>query len=85
MTALQKAIVISLLEGGNIANAHKNGYRLRTAKHSVISKFMYPTFHALSDLLRKEKRGLYVIDKNKVRQLRGNAWAKKEYKKIATK
>ena len=82
MTALQKAIVSSLLDGATIANCRASGYRLRTAKGHVIGKFYEPTFFSLKFILRKEKSGLYVIDKNQVRQLHGKSWIKKEYKKL---
>lgn len=83
MTALQKAIVQSLLEGCNIA-AYRNGnFRLRTRNNCVISKFYESTFDSLRFILRREKNGLYVIDKNAVRQLHGKAWVKREYKKLA--
>lgn len=83
MTHLQKTIVQSLLDGCNIANCKSSGYRLRPAKNNVIAKFYSPTFYSLKKILRKEKSGLYVIDKNAVRQLHGKSWIKKEYKKFA--
>lgn len=85
MTSLQKAIVVSLLEGCTIYNARSSGYRLRTSNGCVISKFYGPTFYALKPLLRREKNGLYVIDKREVRQLHGKNWVKKEYKKVSLK
>ena len=81
MTHLQKAIVLSLLDGCNIANSCRNGFRLRTPQSAVIAKFYSPTFDSLKPLLRKEKNGLYVLDKRHVRSLHGQAWVKKEYKK----
>lgn len=81
ITASQKAIVLSLLDGANIYDARSSGYRLRTADGCVISKFYSPTFFAIKPLLRKEKNGLYVINKNEVRQLHGKSWIKRQYKK----
>lgn len=81
MTSLQKAIVLSLLDGCNIANSSRDGFRLRTPQAHVISKFYAQTFNSIRPLLRKEKNGLYVLDKRHVRTLHGQAWVKKEYKK----
>lgn len=81
MTSLQKAIINNLLEGATIANCRSSGYRLRTQEGSVISKFYTPTFYSLKKYLRKEKSGLFVINKNEVRQLHGKSWIKREYKK----
>ena len=83
MTGLQKTIIQSLLDGCNSANSKSNGYRLRTAQNNVIAKFYSPTFYSLKNILRREKSGLYVIDKNAIRQLHGKSWIKKEYKKFA--
>jgi len=84
MTSLQKAIVKNLLEGATIANCKSSGFRLRTHNGSVIAKFYSPTFYSLKKYLRKEKSGLFVINKNEVRQLHGKSWIKKEYKKLQT-
>lgn len=80
MTPLQKQIIQELLQGGNIANCFASGYRLRDGTHNGIRRFTAPTFFSLQKFLRKEKSGLYVINKNKIRQERGNAWIKKQYK-----
>lgn len=82
MTSLQKAIVYSLLQGATIYNGRASGYRLRTADGYVISKFYGPTFDALKPLLRRQKNGLFVINKNEVRQLHGKSWVKKQYGKM---
>jgi hypothetical protein len=85
MTSLQKAIVQSLLDGCNIATYRNGNFRLRTANNCVISKFYEPTFDSLKFILRKEKNGLYVIDKKAVRSLHGKTWIKKEYRKAVAK
>lgn len=83
MTSLQKTIVLSLLEGCNIADCKTNGYRLRTRENCVIAKFYEPTFYSLKKFLRKEKNGLYVINKKALRSLHGKTWMKREYKKTS--
>lgn len=80
MTPLQKQIAQELLQGGNIAQCFTSGYRLRDGTHRGIRRFSAPTFSTLKKFLRKEKSGLYVLNKNKVRQERGNSWIKKQYK-----
>lgn len=82
MTPRQKDIVIKLLQGYSIANARRNGYRLRDPQARVVLKINAATFTRLRDLLRKSK-GVYVINKNKVRQLHGNSFVKQVYNQAA--
>ncbi len=84
MTDLQKEIVAKLLLGYNIAATGANGYRLRSPEQQVCKKVSVKTFQKLRKLLRKTG-GVFVINKNKVRQLHGKSWIKKEYKLIQTK
>ena len=85
MTTNQKTIGKHLLQGANIACCYSSGYRLRTSNHSPIMSFHKDTFKVFKPLLRKEKSGLLVLNKNKVRQLHGAAWLKVEYNKMRTK
>jgi len=80
MTSLQKQIISQLLQDGTIAKYPRYPYRLRDAAGNVQLKFNENTFRSLKNLLRKRKDSLIVIDKNEVRKLRGNAWAKQQYK-----
>jgi hypothetical protein len=84
MTQLQKEIVEKLLLGYNIAGNAKYGFRLRSPEHHVCRKFSYKTFYRLKDLLRK-KGPVFLINKNKVRQLHGKTFAKSEYNKLSKK
>jgi len=85
MTSLQKQIIIELLAGGSIAKYPRYPYRLRNKACMSVLKFNQNTFSSLKHLLRKRKDSLFVIDKNEVRKLRGNAWAKKYYKSLKIK
>lgn len=82
MTSKQKTIATYLLTGGYIAKCPPNNYRLRTSDHHVVSKFYDVTFSIFKELLRRDKDGLFLLDRNKVRQLHGSAWIKQEYYKI---
>ena len=82
MTPLQKKIIIELLSGGTIANYPRFPFRLRNKKNMPIAKFNENTFYSIYSLLRRRKDSLFVIDKNKVRKLRGSTWIKKYYKSI---
>lgn len=84
MTELQKDIVTKLLLGYNIAGNRRYGYRLRSPEHMVCRKFSRKTFDSIKDVLRQHK-GLFVVNKTKVRQLHGNSFFKKEYKAISKK
>jgi hypothetical protein len=84
MTELQKEIISKLLLGYNIAGNKTYGYRLRSPEHHVCRKFSYRTFHSFSKLLRKQK-GVFFIDKNKVRQLHGRTFIKQQYLEISKK
>jgi hypothetical protein len=84
MTELQQDILSKLLLGYNIVGNEKYGYRLRTPDHQVSAKISYRTFYPLKKLLRKNK-GLFVINKSKVRQLHGNCFTKKQYKSLTQK
>lgn len=81
MTSLQKQIVTKLLlEDCTIADCRSSGYRLRSKDHDPVLKFYRSTFLSIKSILRKKAPSLYVIDKNKVRQLNGNTYTKRLYK-----
>lgn len=84
MTQLQKDIIEKLLLGYNIAGNPKYGFRLRSPHQHVCRKFNYKTFLKIKDLLRK-KGPVFLINKNKVRQLHGKTFVKTEYKKLSKK
>lgn len=79
MTNHQKNVIAVLLKGGSIANTASSGFRLRDEKHCVVAKIRFGSFQTLRKLLRRQK-GLYVLNRNAVRQLHGGSWIKKEYK-----
>ena len=82
MSPLQKEIFIKLFSGYNIASNPTGVFRLRDADHRVNSKNCRTTFKHLKPYLRKAN-GLFIIDKNAVRQASGNTWIKKYYKSIS--
>jgi hypothetical protein len=81
MTELQKDTVTKLLMGYTIAASGKNGFRLRSPEAHPCRKISIKTFQKIKKVLRKQK-GLFVVNKNKIRQLHGNTFIKKEYKSI---
>lgn len=80
MSPEQKYIIELLLEGYTIAGNREYGIRLRTPDCRVVRKINERTWDKLKDILRREKSGLIVIDKRKVRQLHGNCIVKRIYK-----
>jgi hypothetical protein len=84
MTELQKFIISKLLLGYNIAGSASYGYRLRSPEQLVCRKFSRKTFRSFSKLLSK-RGGVFMINKNKVRQLHGKSWVKQQYKSMAKK
>lgn len=84
MTQLQKEIIQKLLLGYNISGNTKYGFRLRSPEQHVCRKFSYKTFFKIKDILRK-KGPVFLINKNKVRQLHGKTFTKTEYNKISKK
>jgi hypothetical protein len=84
MTELQKEIISKLLLGYNIAGSKHYGYRLRSPEQLVCRKFSYRTLYSFKYLLTK-RGGVFMINKNKVRQLHGKTWIKKQYKEISKK
>ena len=79
LTATQKQTVELLFEGCNIASCPTGTYRLRDAEHRPKMKLNGRTFNAIYKYLRKEK-GLYILNKNAVRQEHGKSWIKQFYK-----
>jgi len=83
MTATQKLVVELLLQGHDIEMYRNGPSRVRNENNEVVKVVNTRTVSAIRSLLRKEKSGLLVIDKNKVRQLNGNCIAKKMYKALS--
>lgn len=84
MTDLQKEIIQKLLLGYNIYGNPRYGFRLRSPELHPCRRFSYKTFLSIQNLLRK-KGSVFLINKNKVRQLHGKSFAKQEYKNITKK
>ncbi|MFC4261951.1 hypothetical protein ACFOWM_03610 [Ferruginibacter yonginensis] len=55
--------------------------RVVDASFNPVLRVRYETFRAIKDVLRTISKGVYVINKNKVRQLHGGTWLKQHYKK----
>ena len=81
MTATQKQVMITLFEGGTLANNGAGEIRLRDRNFNPVRKVNAKTFKQLKTLLRQNKRRLYVYSIASIRKLHGSAWAKVEYKK----
>lgn len=81
MTGAQKNIINKLLEGCTIYGS-QHGFRLRDPQSNVIAKVNPRTWRQIKRLCRREKNGLFVIDKRAVRSLHGGSWIKKRYKEI---
>jgi hypothetical protein len=84
MTQLKKEIIEKLLLGYHIYGNTRYGFRLRDPQHRPCRRFSYKTFLSIQDLLRK-KGSVFLINKNKVRQLHGKSFAKTLYKKVHKK
>lgn len=80
MTSQQKFIITKLLEGCTIFSAGPGKIRLRDPEGRPIGKVTYRTFYWLNRNLLRKQKGLFVINKTKVRQLHGNSFAKRLYK-----
>jgi len=79
MTDAQKILITDLLAGCSIYG-HQFGFLLRGTENNFIRKINPRTYRQLKHFLRKEKSGLFVIDKRKVRSEHGNTFIKKAYK-----
>jgi hypothetical protein len=79
MTDTQKYIITQMLDGCTIYGS-QHGFRLRDEKNNVIGKVNPRTWRQIKRLLRKDAKGLFVINKNAVRALHGGSWIKKLYK-----
>jgi hypothetical protein len=82
MTQLKKEIIEKLLLGYHIYGNTRYGFRLRDPEQRPCRRFSYKTFLSIQGLLRK-KGPVYLINKNKVRQLHGRSFAKTQYKQLA--
>lgn len=78
MTQLQKEIIEVLFAGGSISKVGDQ-YRLRDASVNPIKKFGFNTMFQIKKLCRVHK-GVFVLNKTKVRQLHGKSWVKQFYK-----
>lgn len=85
MTKTQRSIMGYLLKGYSIAAYRTAKYRLRDENNCVVLTMNAATFRAIKPLLRKTPAGLFVADKNRVRQLHGNDLVKRRYKKMKAK
>lgn len=81
MTPARKKVIELLLNGHNIAAAGSR-FRLLDGKGNPVQNVAPRTLAWLKafDLLRADRRGVLVINKNKVRQWHGNSFIKRAYK-----
>jgi len=79
MTDAQKILITNLLAGCSIYG-HQRGFLLRGTENNFLRKINPRTYRQVKQYLRKEKNGLFVIDKRKVRSEHGNSFIKKTYK-----
>lgn len=82
MTNTEKQIFKILLAGGHIVNNGPSGIRARDNKFNPIKKITARRFELIKDLMKKTKKGLWIISPAKVLKLRSNSWVKTEYKKL---
>lgn len=83
MTDVQKQLIDQLLAGCAIYSHHR-GFLLRSGT-SFVKKINPRTWRQIKRYVRKEKSGLFVIDKRTVRKEHGNTYIKKTYKNAAAK
>jgi hypothetical protein len=82
MTNSKKQIFNILFKGGFIVNNGEFGIRVLDQKSNPIMKATARRFYLIKHLLKKNKRGLWVISPKEVLKLRKNTWVKIEYKKL---
>lgn len=80
MNSIEKQILKILLDGGHIVNNGKWGIRVRDRKTNPLMKATSRRFYLMKDLLKKNKKGLWVISPQEILKLRANTWIKKQYK-----
>lgn len=77
----EKQIIKILLSGGTIVNNGQWGIRIRDKKTNPVMKATARRFYLMKDILKKNKKGLWVISPKNILKLHGNSWIKAEYKK----
>lgn len=80
MTSIEKEIIRVLLSSGSIAHNCVSGIRLRDKKFNPVRNVTPRRFQLLKDLLKKNKKGMWVISPRAILKLRANSWVKKQYK-----
>lgn len=84
MTDAQKNIITRLFEGCSIYGSQQ-GFRVRDTNHNAVCNLNPRTWRQIKYYVRKDKTGLFVIDKRKVRKEHGNTWIKQTYKSLNQK
>ena len=76
----EKNIIKTLLAGGHIVHLGPSGIRLRDKNINPIQKVTAIRFRRLKPLMKKTKKGLWVISAGEVLKLRSNSYIKQQYK-----
>ncbi|MBN8852256.1 MAG: hypothetical protein BGO55_00740 [Sphingobacteriales bacterium 50-39] len=83
MTYNQKLIVSKLFEGCTIAAMGPGQIRLRDPQGAPVLKITDRTFYWLNRNLLRQHKGLFLLNKSKMRQFHGNSFVKRLYKGLA--
>lgn len=83
MTYNQKLIVTKLLEGCTIASMGPGQVRLRDPQGAPVLKVNDRTFYWLRRNLLRKQKGIFLINKTKMRSFHGNGFVKRLYKGTA--
>lgn len=85
MTHTQKQIITALLLGGSIANMGAGGIRLRDKDLNPVLRINPRTFWFIRNVVKRNKKHVWVISLADVRKLHGKSWIKKEYTRLRAK
>jgi hypothetical protein len=85
MNISEKNIVRVLFEGGFIVNNGPYGIRVLDKKTNPIMKATEKRFRKMKGLLKKNKKGLWVLSPKEILKLNGNSWVKQQYKSLRVK
>lgn len=85
MTPAQKHIIGLMLKEHTIVHLGSSGIRLRDKAGNPVTKVSSRTFRKIKDILKKSKKGMWVISPREVLRLHGKSWIKQQYKLLKTK
>jgi hypothetical protein len=80
MTPAQKHIIGLLLKEHTIVHLGVSGIRLKDKAGNPITKVSPRTFRILKDILKKNKKGIWLISPREITRLHGKSWIKQQYK-----